>query len=362
MKDLACASRPSSLRTCTQVSSPWTTGCDLSLCFSASYSRSKCRSTDRITQLPSAPRLMLTFARASACSKRYKGVPSTYLLASTSASVDDVAMLPGKGCAGIGAITIGVCSAVRSQWRQAYLNRTCCNTAAFTSICSCSLTVSPIRCIRFRQHGHAFWSSGRSCSTRSRGRSSGNGLRPRCFGSGFSASGNPVSHNGSRLDVIGCLALRGGLLGFVEDTPRQLLAAWRIAMQALQAQLFLKMHDALRELLVLDLQRSDLGCVRRDERLQRLGRAVRFIESLNRNPPTLSRTIGALQQPCCPDGQPMLRYCRAGCRRTASMSMPSSNQCNCSVDSLTTACCCLRGQAKRSASSRFIISQNPERS
>ena len=67
-------------------------------------------------------------------------------------------------------------------------------------------------------------------------------------------------------------------------------------MQALQAQLLLKMHDALRELLVLGLQRSDLGCVRRDERLQLLGVAVRFIESLNRNPPTLSRTICALQQ------------------------------------------------------------------
>ena len=82
----------------------------------------------------------------------------------------------------------------------------------------------------------------------------------------------PRVRNGSRLDVIGCLALRGGLLGFVEDTPRQLLAAWRIAMQALQAQLFLKMHDALRELLVLDLQRSDFGRVRCDQHLQLLGR------------------------------------------------------------------------------------------
>ena len=54
---------------------------------------------------------MLTFARASACSKRYKGVPSTYLWASTSASVDGAAILPGNGCAGIGAVTIGVCSA-----------------------------------------------------------------------------------------------------------------------------------------------------------------------------------------------------------------------------------------------------------
>jgi hypothetical protein len=35
----------------------------------------------------------LMFARTSACSKRYKGVPSTYLLASTSASVDGVCQI-----------------------------------------------------------------------------------------------------------------------------------------------------------------------------------------------------------------------------------------------------------------------------
>src|SRR3954465_2587308 len=124
MKDFACASRPSSLRTCTQVSSPWTRGCALSVCFSASYSRSKCRSAARITQLPRAPRLMLMLARASACSSRYKGVPSTYLLASTSASVDGAAMLPGKGCAGIGAVTIGVCRADSSGRRNARAERT----------------------------------------------------------------------------------------------------------------------------------------------------------------------------------------------------------------------------------------------
>ena len=80
----------------------------------------------------------------------------------------------------------------------------------------------------------------------------------------------PRVRNGSRLDIIGFLAFGGGLLGFVEDTLRQLLAARRIAMQALQAQLLLKMHDALHELLVLELQRSDLGCVRCDQRLQLL--------------------------------------------------------------------------------------------
>ena len=50
------------------------------------------------------------------------------------ASVEAVAMLPGNGCGGIGAITTGVLIPVRSQWRQAYLNRTFCRTFAFTSI------------------------------------------------------------------------------------------------------------------------------------------------------------------------------------------------------------------------------------
>src|ERR1700760_2077665 len=92
----------------------------------------------------------------------------------------------------------------------------------------------------------------------------------------------PRVRNGSRLDIIGFLTFGGGLLGFVENTLRQLLATRRIAMQALQAQLILKMHDALRELLVLDLQRSDLGRVRCDQRPQLLcrgGAIHRILES-----------------------------------------------------------------------------------
>jgi len=81
----------------------------------------------------------------------------------------------------------------------------------------------------------------------------------------------PRARNGSYLDVIGILVFGGGLLGFVEDTLRQLLAAGRVAMQAFQAQLLFKVHHALCELLVLRLQRSDLGCVRRDECLQLRG-------------------------------------------------------------------------------------------
>ena len=105
----------------------------------------------------------------------------------------------------------------------------------------------------------------------------------------------PCLRNRSCLDIIGIFG--GGLLSFVEDTLRQLLAAWRVAMQALQAQLLFKMHDALRELLVLGLQRSDLGpaCAAMSA-FNSSAVAVRFIESLNRNPPTLSRTIYALQQ------------------------------------------------------------------
>jgi hypothetical protein len=54
-------------------------------------------------------------------------------------------LLPGNGCAGIGAVITGVRSAWRSQWRHAYLKRTCCSTDAFTSICNCSLSSSPMR-------------------------------------------------------------------------------------------------------------------------------------------------------------------------------------------------------------------------
>ena len=78
----------------------------------------------------------------------------------------------------------------------------------------------------------------------------------------------------SGLDVIGFVTFSSGLLGFVEEALLELLAARRVAMQALQTQLFLKMADALRERLVLSLQRRDLGRVRRDQRLQRFCRGL----------------------------------------------------------------------------------------
>src|SRR3954465_2714548 len=92
----------------------------------------------------------------------------------------------------------------------------------------------------------------------------------------------PPLRYGSRLDVIGVLSFGGGLLGFVEDALLALLAARRVAMQALQTQLFLKMANALRERLVLGLQRGDLGCVRREQDRQRCccgGAIHRILES-----------------------------------------------------------------------------------
>ncbi|AAP85895.1 conserved hypothetical protein (plasmid) [Cupriavidus necator H16] len=50
-------------------------------------------------------------------------------------------------------------------------------------------------------------------------------------------------------------------------------------------------------------------------------------------------------------------YSRCGCRRIASMSIPSSSQCNCSTVSVATDAS--RGQANRSASNRFNSSQKP---
>ncbi|SAL86825.1 hypothetical protein AWB67_07287 [Caballeronia terrestris] len=60
-------------------------------------------------QFASVPRLIVMFERASTSSIRYSGVPSTYFPAVTAAIIDGLAWLPGKGCAGIGATTIGVC-------------------------------------------------------------------------------------------------------------------------------------------------------------------------------------------------------------------------------------------------------------
>src|SRR5512133_4118735 len=57
--------------------------------------------------------------------------------------------------------------------------------------------------------------------------------------------------HGDRLDIVVVPAFSGGLLGFVEDALLELFALRRVAAQALQAQLLLKMQDALREFLVL---------------------------------------------------------------------------------------------------------------
>ncbi len=73
----------------------------------------------------------------------------------TVAIIVGLAWLPGSGCAGIGARTIGVGSAWCSQCRQAYLKRTFCSTVTLTSMCNCSLTSSPIRCIRLSQLGQS---------------------------------------------------------------------------------------------------------------------------------------------------------------------------------------------------------------
>jgi hypothetical protein len=100
-------------------------------------------------QFASVPRPISMSARAGAWAMRYSGVPSTYLLAVTVAIIAALALLPGNGCAGIDAVITGVRSALRSQWRHAYLNCTCCITDAFTSICNCSLTSSPrVKCVR----------------------------------------------------------------------------------------------------------------------------------------------------------------------------------------------------------------------
>ncbi|CAB3808732.1 hypothetical protein LMG28138_06064 [Pararobbsia alpina] len=193
MYDLLCAVLPSSLSTWTVVSSPWISDCASSVARIASYSRDRCSSAGRMIQCASVPRLTAMFERPSASSMRYSGVPSAYFAVITVAIIAGLALLPGSGCMGMGAITMGVCSAWRSQWRHAYLKCTCCSTDAFTSMCNCSHVCSPIRCIAPWQHGQTFWSPGRSYSIRVRGRSAGSGLRPRFWWPGASTAGRPVS-------------------------------------------------------------------------------------------------------------------------------------------------------------------------
>lgn len=99
-------------------------------------------------------------------------------------------MLPGNGCAGIGAVTIGVLIPMRSRYRQAYLYGTFYKTFAFAS---------------------AFLPAGVRW-TQSRVR-------------------------GSTASVVAVdFFLIGSLLGLVEDAISTLLAARRITMQPRQRQ------------------------------------------------------------------------------------------------------------------------------
>src|SRR5665213_481704 len=106
--------------------------------------------------------------------------------------------------------------------------------------------------------------------------------------------------------------LIGGLLSFIEETIDVLFAARRKTMQACQRQFFLKLDDALRELTILRLQRSNARQQRFDTRFA--GSIHRILESepyrrVNRSTRELSR------QPdiAAPDGGPSHRYrCRQG--------------------------------------------------
>src|SRR5665213_1162199 len=71
--------------------------------------------------------------------------------------------------------------------------------------------------------------------------------------------------------------LIGGLLGFIDETVDVLFAARRKTMQACQRQFFLKLDDALRELTILRLQRSNARQQRFDTRFA--GSIHRILES-----------------------------------------------------------------------------------
>ncbi|SAL05571.1 hypothetical protein AWB81_07215 [Caballeronia arationis] len=89
-----------------------------------------------------------------------------------------------------------------------------CGPPRFEQLNNWTVVSSPIRCSGLATQ--TFWSSGRSYSTRSRGRCAGNGLRPRFSGAAKSASGDSVSgSSGSLPDVFRMLgfARRGEAVG-----------------------------------------------------------------------------------------------------------------------------------------------------
>ena len=157
--------------------------------------------------------------------------------ASTSASVDGVATLPGKGCAGIGAITIGVRSAVRLQATGIFEPHMLQHRRRHLDMQLLADGLAhPVHSVPAARAGLVVFGYRRSM--RSRGRSSAAACAllawfPRPANS--CPQWEPPRHHRFLLSVA---ARRP-----VEDTLRFKPAAWRVAMQTLQAQLFLKMHD-----------------------------------------------------------------------------------------------------------------------
>ena len=134
-------------------------------------------------------------------------------------------------------------------------------------------------------------------------------LLSRCVFDGWQAR---VRKFGDIVRFTAGVILIGGLLGFIEETINMLFAARRKTMQACQRQFFLELDDAVGELMVLRLQRSNARQQHFNTRFA--GSIHRILESepyrrVNRSTRELSR------QPdiAAPDGGPSHRYrCRQG--------------------------------------------------
>src|SRR3954463_15693679 len=99
-------------------------------------------------------------------------------------------------------------------------------------------------------------------------------LLSRCAFDGWQAR---VRKFGDIVRFAAGIILVGGLLGFIEQTVDVLFAARRKTMQACQRQFFLEPNDALRELTILHLQRSNARQQRFDTRFA--GSIHRILES-----------------------------------------------------------------------------------
>lgn len=154
-------------------------------------------------------------------------------------------MLPGKGCAGIGAVTIGVLIPVRSQWRQAYLNRTFCKTFCLH--------------LDMKLLGNGLAHAMQPATTARTGlliigKIILDALAWQVFRQGLASALLAFRLSGRwqpsvrQIDGINSfaavVALACNLLGLVEDTISTLFAARRIKMQPCQRQFFLKLKDA----------------------------------------------------------------------------------------------------------------------